>query len=184
VVTTPGLSGARRPWIIPKRLERSPCAQICPRLFSYARPWRNGGLPKDANVLQPTRGLRIVNIASRAFVQGGILVPAYTASKHGIGRNHQGARQRMGEGKNQRQCRRTRLHRHRKHAGVARGTLAPAVHIGAHSGKPLGQAGGHSPAVAFFWLQAMRIISTARFSMLTAAGWRGDKRAQLVLKSG
>src|SRR5882724_6719402 len=26
----------------------------------------------------------------------------------------------------------------------------------------------------------MRIISTARFSMLTAAGWRADKRAQLV----
>ena len=48
---------------------------------SVARWWLKGGGREKA---QPAERLRIVNIASMLSFQGGITVPAYAASKHGI----------------------------------------------------------------------------------------------------
>src|SRR4051812_23703649 len=47
---------------------------------SVARWWFKSGRDKA----EPSGRLRIVNIASLLSFQGGILVPAYAASKHGI----------------------------------------------------------------------------------------------------
>ena len=84
--------------------------------------------------------LKLVNIASLLSFQGGITVPAYAASKHGIA----GVTKALSnEGAHQRQRHRARLHRHGEHEGVARRPSAQQSNRGSHPGRSLGRSGRH-----------------------------------------
>ena len=62
---------------------------------------------------------KIIFTASLLSFQGGINVPGYAAAEVGRRRADQGARQRVGRPRRQRQRDRPRLHRHRQHPGAA-----------------------------------------------------------------
>ena len=62
---------------------------------------------------------KIIFTASLLSFQGGVLVPSYAAAKSGIAGLVQGARERVGPARRQRQRDRARVHRDRQHPGAA-----------------------------------------------------------------
>ena len=83
---------------------------------------------------------KIIFTASLLSFQGGVLVPSYAAAKSGDRRPGQGARQRMGAARRQRQRDRARLHRDRQHAGAARRRRAQPRDPRPDPRRPLGRA--------------------------------------------
>ncbi len=91
-------------------------------------------------VVEQGGGGKIVNIASVLAFQGGIRIPSYTASKHGVAGLTRLLGQRMGRERHQRQRDRARLLRDQQHAGDPRRSRPQRRHPGAHPGRPLGHA--------------------------------------------
>ena len=119
---------------------------------------------------------KIVFVASLLSFQGGITVPGYAASKSGDRRPDEGARERVGGRRRQRECRRTRVRHDRQHPGVARRSGAPRADPRPHSRRAGGRSRRTSPAQSSSSARPRPITCTGSCFPSTAGG-SADERA-------